>query len=768
MSRFLISSTLNTDNGQESLCRLIDMTDENKTKAQLIQELNRLRSRLKTQAILKKKYNRLNYELQRREKRFQSVVENINVGLYRNTTGPKGRFIDVNTACVRILGYSSKEEILKRNVSDFYLNPEERTKLSQKIKKLGFVRNEEITLKQQDGTPILCSISAVAVKDEQGTTKFFDGVIEDITESRQAEEAKRQSEAKFRNIVEASPMGMHLYELHADNKLVFIGANPAADRILQVDNSQFVGKTIEEAFPPLADSEVPRRYREAASEGISWRTDQIVYEDKQIKGAFEVYAFQTSPGRMAAVFLDTTERKRAEEALKESKERYQALFDRSLHAVFVHDFSGRFLDANKAALRMIEYKEDEMPELDFGSLLDKKQLPRALAGIKEIIETGSQKKPTVYRLKTKSGGHIWAETEATLLYKRGEPFAIQGIARDITDQKEAEEALRESEKQYRAIFESFHDVYYRTDRDGIVTLISPSVKNQAGYSPEDVVGHPVTDFYLDPDERESFNQTLKMKGFVNDYELQLLAKDGRVIEVSASSKLVFGKNGKPVGIEGLLRDITDRKQADREIQASLKEKEVLLLEIHHRVKNNMQIISSLLNLQSSKVKDTEVVGMFQESRDRIRAMALIHEKLYQSKDLAQVNLAQYIESLYLHLYHMYRVDSSAIRLNKHIEDVFLDINIAIPIGLVINELVSNALKHAFPNGSQGEICIELSCEMEGKYRLLVKDNGVGLPPGVDIENPDTLGMQLVYDLVAQIGGKIDIDSCDGAAFQVTF
>jgi len=316
--------------------------------------------------------------------------------------------------------------------------------------------------------------------------------------------------------------------------------------------------------------------------------------------------------------------------------------------------------------------------------------------------------------------------------------------------------------------DEFADVYYRTDRDGIVTLISPSVKNQAGYSPEDVVGHPVTDFYLDPDERETFNQTLKMKGFVNDYELQLLAKDGRVIEVSASSKLVFGKNGKPVGIEGLLRDITDRKQADREIKASLKEKEVLLLEIHHRVKNNMQIISSLLNLQASKVKDTKVVGMFQESRDRIRAMALIHEKLYQSKDLAQVNLAQYIESLYLHLYHMYRVDSSAIRLNKHIEDVFLDINIAIPIGLVINELVSNALKHAFPNGSQGEICIELSRKMEGKYYLIVKDNGVGLPPGVDIEDPDTLGMQLVYDLVAQIGGKIDIDSCDGAAFQVTF
>jgi two-component sensor histidine kinase len=231
---------------------------------------------------------------------------------------------------------------------------------------------------------------------------------------------------------------------------------------------------------------------------------------------------------------------------------------------------------------------------------------------------------------------------------------------------------------------------------------------------------------------------------------------------------VFGKNGKPIGIEGLLRDITDRKHADKKLQASLKEKEVLLQEIHHRVKNNMQIISSLLNLQSSKVQDEDVVGMFQESRDRIRAMALIHEKLYQSKDLAQVNLGQYIESLYLHLYHMYRVDSSTVRLVKHIEEVFLDINTAIPIGLVINELVSNALKHAFPNGSQGEIRLELSRDKGGRYRLIIKDNGAGLPAGVDIKNPDTLGMQLVHDLVAQIGGEIDIDISEGTAFLVTF
>ena len=133
-----------------------------------------------------------------------------------------------------------------------------------------------------------------------------------------------------------------------------------------------------------------------------------------------------------------------------------------------------------------------------------------------------------------------------------------------------------------------------------------------------------------------------------------------------------------------------------------------------------------------------------------------------------MNLAQYIESLYLHLYHMYRVDTKTVQLDRHIDEIFLDINTALPIGLVINELVSNALKHAFPNGSQGVICLELSSLDTEKYRLIVRDNGVGLPQGVDINNPDTLGMQLVYDLVAQIGGVITIETGDGTTFQVDF
>jgi len=466
--------------------------------------------------------------------------------------------------------------------------------------------------------------------------------------------------------------------------------------------------------------------------------------------------------------IDITERKLAEESLKASEERYLALFHRSLFGVYIHDFEGKFLDANEAALEMLGYKKQDISTLNFASILEAQQLPEAFKVVEEIVRKGYQEEPTLYRIRRKNGRHVWVETEATLIYKNGKPFAIQGIARDVTKYKEAEEALRESEEKYRAIFESFHDVYYRTDKDGIITLISPSVRTHAGWEPEEVIGHPVTDFYQDPNAREVFREKLREKGVINDYELKLLAKDGRVIDVSLSSQIIRGTDGSPKGVEGVLRDITDRKKVEEQIKTSLKEKEVLLQEIHHRVKNNMQIISSLINLQSWQIEDPKVKNMFQMSRDRIRSMALIHEKLYQSKDLAGINFAQYIQSLTVHLMHTYNAKLKNVHLKTEVENVFLDISKAIPCGLIINELVTNSLKHAFPDGQSGEILVRLHTNNNGKMALEVSDTGVGFPDGSNVRKPDTLGLQLVNDLVNQLGGIIELDQTRGTAFRVAF
>ncbi len=225
----------------------------------------------------------------------------------------------------------------------------------------------------------------------------------------------------------------------------------------------------------------------------------------------------------------------------------------------------------------------------------------------------------------------------------------------------------------------------------------------------------------------------------------------------------------------ILANALERKRVEEQLNASLKEKEVLLKEIHHRVKNNMQVISSLLNLQSGRIKNQDILEMFKESQDRIRSMSLIHERLYQSEDLARIDFSHYIQNLAKHLFQSYRIDPDAVVLQTEVRDVSLDINKAIPCGLIINELISNSLKYAFPHVrksdkkkmKKGEIDIQLTAE-DGKVSLLIKDNGIGLPEDLDIETAHSFGLQLVTTLVNQLNGRMEIKRKPGATFKITF
>jgi two-component sensor histidine kinase len=218
----------------------------------------------------------------------------------------------------------------------------------------------------------------------------------------------------------------------------------------------------------------------------------------------------------------------------------------------------------------------------------------------------------------------------------------------------------------------------------------------------------------------------------------------------------------------IVRDVTERKQAEKQIKASLKEKEVLLKEIHHRVKNNLQIISSLLKLQSRSIKDEQTLAMFNESQSRIRTMALIHESLYQSNDLSRINFAEYIQKLVANLLRSYEINSSAIKPVINVDNVLLEIDVAVPCGLIINELVSNSLKYAFPSGKEGKIQVDFYSENERNFTLTVSDNGVGLPKNLNILETKTLGLQLVNNLVDQLEGTVKNNIDGGTEFRITF
>jgi two-component sensor histidine kinase len=215
--------------------------------------------------------------------------------------------------------------------------------------------------------------------------------------------------------------------------------------------------------------------------------------------------------------------------------------------------------------------------------------------------------------------------------------------------------------------------------------------------------------------------------------------------------------------------LLQRQRSEEKIRKSLDEKEVLLKEIHHRVKNNLQIISSLLNLQTGQVKDRQLLEILRESQNRIRSMALIHERLYRSADFSNVDFGQYVNGLTTYLVRSYASDSRSFNLQVDVQDVSLGVDVAIPCGLIINELVSNCLKHAFPPGVQGEVCVSLRRDEE-RYRLRVEDNGIGLPGDIDLKKVESLGLQLVETLSTQIGASIDITTAPGkgSAFTISF
>lgn len=346
-----------------------------------------------------------------------------------------------------------------------------------------------------------------------------------------------------------------------------------------------------------------------------------------------------------------------------------------------------------------------------------------------------------------------------------------------TKHKQAKISLWESEEKYRALAENAMDGIYIINPGGF-EYVNSAFEKIFGYKAKEVC-HKDFNFFdlIYPEDRKLIAEREEARKKGNKlpplYLFRVLTKDGKIKHVEVNT---IPLPGKKVRILGILRDITERMQSEKQLKASLREKEVLLREIHHRVKNNMQVISSLLNLQSSRIKNKNVFEMFKKSRDRIRSMALIHEKLYQSKDFARIDLASYIQSLVVHLLHSYNVDPDVIKLKTEIEDIFLDINTAIPCGLIINELVSNSLKHAFPElntrqkkrKKMSEILIRIHSDEKDLTTLIVGDNGVGLPKDFDIRKAKSLGLQLVNDLVEQLEGAIKHQKRRGTVFKITF
>lgn len=289
----------------------------------------------------------------------------------------------------------------------------------------------------------------------------------------------------------------------------------------------------------------------------------------------------------------------------------------------------------------------------------------------------------------------------------------------------------------------------------------------AGYSKEELIGMRVSNLYKDMRE-DDVKGWLRICGEValNCTEIRL----ERYLNYYKAWYSIYVYSFEKYYFAVILEDITERKTKEKLLQDSLKEKEVLIKEIHHRVKNNLQIISSLLTLESNTINDEEALVKFRESKERVITIALIHESLYKSENLAAINVKKYIINLTSNLYKSYNKSQDNIKLSINVEeDLVLDINMCVPLGLILNEAVTNSLKYAFPNG-KGRLTIEFEeLENRGKsFHLLIADNGIGMDKGMDIDNPKSLGLELIRILVSQLNGTINLERSGGTAYDIVF
>ncbi|HRG38790.1 MAG TPA: histidine kinase dimerization/phosphoacceptor domain -containing protein, partial [Bacteroidia bacterium] len=405
----------------------------------------------------------------------------------------------------------------------------------------------------------------------------------------------------------------------------------------------------------------------------------------------------------------------------------------------------------------------------------KEDVPTSVSVMKKLASGQIEKTTFEKRYLHKTGKVINANIATSLVVDAlGNPSHIISIFQNITEKVKLEHDRQSQSARHNAIIESSSHIIWTTDKQMCLTSFN---KNYASdlmkhYNVPAYIGLSVVSVKVVLTE-EYNNYWLKkyeavLRGEHQYFETKMIDRQNNVVWREIFLNPIFDELGNLVEVAGIGLDITEKKLANEQIHNSLQEKEVLLKEVHHRVKNNLQVISSILNLQSSYVKDQSTLNILKESQDRIKSMAFIHESLYQTKDFSSINFSEYVVNLSQNLLHSYSSLEHEIKLNLDIQNVFLNLDLAIPCGLIINEIVSNALKYAFVDKMENaEIMIKMHLVGED-LQLQIRDNGVGLPEHIDYRNTESLGLQLVVTLVDQLNGNIELDSTAGAHYNILF
>jgi len=726
---------------------------------------------------------------------------------------PDNPLIMANPAFERITGYSVAESI-GRNCRFLQKDDHDQPALSAIRAAIRKQHSCRVVLRnyRKDGRPFWNELHIAPVRNAQGETTHYIGIQADITARKEADDALRQRDAILEGVNFAAETLLNEADLASALPIVLeqIGEATGSDHVclwyelstpdqasrlvpaklwsspnIPLANQAILRAMAWDTASGWPDTEQLRQGRGIQRSSASIHLEEQPFMESLAISSFLCLPIQTNQGFFwGALSLGSNRRttpwgfveiealrsatrvlgsvihdRETGAALRTSEERFRSVVTNLKEVVFQTDAAGLWTFLNPAWFEITGFTIAESIGTPFLNYVhaDDRERNNQLFG--PLIERKKEFCRHEVRYLTKDGGFRWVEVFARLvLNSKNQIIGTAGTLNDITMRKQAEQALQKQ----RVAIEAAIDGVSLLDVEGRYTYLNQTHIEMFGYRhPDELIGKTWRGLYSDQEierfkneARPELAKTGKWRGTVT-----AIRRDGTTFAEEVSLTQIEGG-----GLVCVCRDITDRIAAEQFVLSSLQEKEVMLKEIHHRVKNNMQIVSSLLNLQLEHLQDEKARTMFIESQNRIASMALVHEKLYQSNDLARIDFTDYLNDLTENLVGMLGAHARNIAFQLKSSDVRLGIDTAIPCGLIINELVSNAYKHGFPQGGPGQVTLFFDRLPDGRLRLEVTDTGRGIAADVDLTKTRSLGMQLVNTLVRQLRGTIEVRRENGCSF----
>ena len=710
------------------------------------------------------------------ERRYRLLFER-NLAAVLRTIGD-GHIVDANEACARMLGCASRDELLQRQLWDFWSQPEGRHSLITRLKKERLLTGIELYLRRKDGIPVVALANMTLNGGNTAEAAVIEATFIDITERKRAVEALSESRRVLAHAEQIAHLGAWEMEISnregsdenllrwSDETYRIFGYEPGA---IDVTNKLFVSHV-----HPDDRLAVRETFAEALARQHAYAVEhRILRKDGDERTLFEhaeiLLDGDGRPERVIGAVQDITERKQAEVERK----RLVAAIEQCAETIIITDTRGTIQYVNPTFTKVTGYSREEAVGANPRLLKSDKHDSAFFEDFWSTLLAGESWHGEMINRRKDGSLYIDELHVAPVRHADGEIVHFISNQLDVTDRKRAE---AENLRLVTAIEQASEGVVI-TDLDGAIQYVNPAFTRITGYTSDEVMGLNPRLLKSGRHDAEFYRQLwcTILNGRTWHGEVINRRKDGTLYPEAMTITPVRGAQGAITNFIAIKQDIADRKRQEDQILASLHEKEMLLKEIHHRVKNNLQVISSLLELRSAGIPDDSVREKFRESQTRVRTMALIHEKLYRSKDFAHIDFGEYLSSLVADLFQSYQVNPDAVSFAVSGDKVLLGIDTAIACSLIVNELVSNCLKHAFPARTprdraapRGLIAVAVNAGEGGKVRLVIRDNGKGFPPSLDFRNTQSLGLQLVNRLTEQVGGTIQMRANGGTEFEIEF